>query len=368
MEMSAPKRIHELDLLRGFFIFVIVIDHLQFWPSPLRYLTGEGRLWVSAAEGFFLISGLLIGYIRAYKGRSTHLSVLTKKLASRAFMLYVWGIGITLFVVLFTMMVGQHAQLPSLPNEQTLASWPSLLWAIVSGQYFSGLIYFLRLYAIMLLVTPLFLWLVRKGQFIVIVALMLGAYLLSFRWPEAALQWQLLFFGAALIGYKFEAIIGYFRSHRATKKLFVITSLTATTITILLSFFFVFGWDIVENPDNTLMSRDTYVGLRQGIDPIFSNNPMAPGRIILAFVWFSGLLVIIHLLKRYILRALGWLLIPFGERSLSVYCLQALLLPIIVVLIPVSSNQLLNATVPLLVILSFWALLKIPLIRKLLPV
>src|SRR3989339_456486 len=98
--MSEPvkRRIHELDLLRGFFILVIIIDHLQFWPSPLTFLTGEGRLWVSAAEGFFLISGLLIGYIRGYKGRNQPLTSISKKLAYRAFMLYAWGVGITFTV------------------------------------------------------------------------------------------------------------------------------------------------------------------------------------------------------------------------------------------------------------------------------
>lgn len=367
--MSAPKRIHELDLLRGFFIFVIVIDHLQFWPSYLRFVTGEGRLWVSAAEGFFLISGLLIGYIRAYKGRSTPLSILTKKLTSRAFMLYVWGIGISLFVTLFTLTVGQHDLLPKLPSPEVTSSFGSLLWAIVSGQNFNDWIYFLRLYAIMLLVTPLFLWLLRKKQFALIITLVIGSYCLSFFVQEAALQWQVLFFGAALVGYKLEAIIDYFRKHRRAKKVFIASSLSATIITIAASFFFVFGWDIVEVPGNPIMARETYVNLRQTIDPLFSNNPiMQPLRLLLAFVWFSGLLVTTHLLKKYILRFLGWFLIPFGERSLSVYCLQALLLPVIVILIPKSGDSMVNTIVPLFVVFLFWMILKIPLMRKLLPV
>lgn len=367
--MSAPKRIHELDLLRGFFIFIIIIDHLQFWPSYLRFLTGEGRLWVSAAEGFFLISGLLIGYIRVYKGRSTPLLVLTKKLTSRAFMLYVWGIGISLFVTLFTLTVGNHELLPALPPSDVTSSFGSLLWGIVSGQHFNDWIYFLRLYAIMLLVTPLFLWLVRKKQLALVVGLMLGSYLLSFLIQEAALQWQLLFFGAALVGYKLEAIIDYFRKHRRVKKIFIASSLGVTIITVVASFFFVFGWDIVEVQGNPIMTRETYVELRQTIDPLFSNNPiMQPLRILLAFVWFSGLLVITHLLKKYVLRFLGWFLIPFGERSLSVYCLQALLLPIIVVVIPKSTDSIINTIIPLFVVFLFWVILKIPLMRKLLPV
>lgn len=366
MVMSAPKRIHELDLLRGFFILVIVVDHLQFWPSAFRYVTGEGRLWMSAAEGFFLISGLLVGYIRAYKGRKTPLSVLTKKLSSRALMLYVWGIGISLFVVFFTLLIGNHALLPGLPSTEILSSWTSLSWAIITGQYFSPWIYFLRLYAIMLLITPLFLWLLRKKQIPIIIGLITGGYLLSFVWNEAALQWQVFFFGAALIGYKLETIAAFFREHPTTKKIFIALILSSTILTMLISHFFIFGWSFVEMAGNPLMNRETYVAIRSVIDPWFEQVEL--GRLLVAFLWFGGLFTIMHVLKKYVLKTLGWLLIPFGERSLSVYCLQALLLPLIVVLVPKSTDITINTMVAVVVVLAFWAILKIPIIRKLLPV
>jgi hypothetical protein len=57
------KRILSLDLLRGFFLIVIMIDHVELYPNGWDFLTGKGRLWVSAAEGFFFMSGLLIGMI-----------------------------------------------------------------------------------------------------------------------------------------------------------------------------------------------------------------------------------------------------------------------------------------------------------------
>ena len=82
--LSKRRRIFELDLLRGFFVVIIIIDHLQLWPSPLRYLTGEGRLWVTAAEGFFLISGLLVGYIRGFKNKDKSLKDISIKLIKRA--------------------------------------------------------------------------------------------------------------------------------------------------------------------------------------------------------------------------------------------------------------------------------------------
>src|SRR5690242_6351241 len=157
MSTTPKRRIFELDLLRGFFICVIILDHLQFWPSPLQYLTGQGRLWVSAAEGFFLISGLLIGYLRVYKGMKLPMRELTVLLLRRAFMLYVWGVIITFIVVArAALMPGSGALLPKFPAAEQVSSLGTYIWNVVSTTFSSDWIYFLRLYAIMLAVTPLF--------------------------------------------------------------------------------------------------------------------------------------------------------------------------------------------------------------------
>lgn len=367
--MSGSRRIHELDLLRGFFILVIIIDHLQFWPSPLSYITGEGRLWASAAEGFFLISGLLIGYIRGFKGRHTPLKILSKKLVSRAIMLYVWGVGITVAITGFTLLIGNHDLLPRLPDANILASPLTFFWAVISGQFFNDWIYFLRLYAIMLLVTPLFLWLLRKGQTLIIVSLILLGYIAALTiWKEPALVWQVLFFGAAIVGYKLEAIISFLQGHQKIRRWSSVGIISITGLTMLLSYFFVHGWDIVESPGNPIMTREAYVGIREWLDPIFSSSPMQPGRIVIAFIWFAGLFAFFNILKRYVLKYIDWLLTPFGQRSLSAYCLQALLLPLIVVTIPVAEDELINGFVGLAVVISFWVILKVPIIQKILPV
>lgn len=367
MKPGEKRRIYEFDLLRGIFIVIIIIDHLQFWPSPLSYITGEGRLWVSAAEGFFLISGLLVGYIRAYKDQRKPLGDITKKLLQRALMLYVWGVGITFAITGFTLLMHGNPMLPKLPEAAQLASPLAFIWSVVSGNYFNDWIYFLRLYAIMLAVTPLFLWMLRKHQERVIVALMALAYAVSFVWPEGALQWQVLFFGAALLGYKLEAIGAWLSSHPLVKLIGTICLVAATLITMVLSYFFVLSWGLVENPNWHWMDRDQYVAIRAVIDPWFSSNPLSIGRIALAFLWMSGLFMFVHTFRRYVMRCLGWLLIPLGGRSLSAYCLQSLLLPLIVVTLPVT-GPLANTVVALGTVLLVWGLLRVPVVKRLLPV
>lgn len=367
MKSGEKRRIYEFDILRGLFILIIIVDHLQFWPSPLRYITGEGRLWVSAAEGFFLISGLLVGYIRAYKDQRKPLGDISKKLLQRAFLLYVWGVGVTFAVTGFTLLIGSHELLPKLPNSVQLASPLTFVGSVLTMNFFNDWIYFLRLYAIMLAITPIFLWMLRHSYERVVIIFMLAAYITSFAWVEGALQWQVFFFGAALLGYKLEAIGAWLGRHR-TIKLAATTALVGSTIiTMVLSYFFVLGWELVENPDWHWMDREQYVAIRAVIDPWFSSNPMSVGRIILSFLWMGGLFMFVHTFRRYVMQLLGWLLIPLGGRSLSAYCLQALLLPIIVVTIPISGSFM-NTLIAIGTILLCWLLLRVPIVKKILPV
>ena len=375
MKEAAVKlgRIHELDLLRGFFILVILIDHFQRWPSPFAYLTGEGRLWVSAAEGFFIISGLLIGYLRGWKGRHQNFREITGKLLKRAGMLYLWCVGITLFVVamlpFFTSGTDAlYALLPKFPSADQVTSLPVYLWNVISGQYATDWIYFLRLYAIVLAVSPLVIWLLRKGLWWVVLAASISVYGLSFLMPtpEGAMQGQLLFFGAALIGWNLEKIGLWLHAHPVARKRLAITFISVALITMVASYFWVFGWTNVEGP-KPIISRDSYVTARGFIDPWFTNNPMAPARIILSFVWFGGLFAIFHYARRFIMKWFGWLLMPFGTASLSVYCLQAILFVFIQAALPISQSQIANMLMTIVVVLLIWGTLKIPLVQRVLP-
>ena len=49
-----------IDLLRGYFVVAMIIDHVR-GQSPLYLLTGGNRFYTSAAEGFILTSGLVAG-------------------------------------------------------------------------------------------------------------------------------------------------------------------------------------------------------------------------------------------------------------------------------------------------------------------
>lgn len=359
------RRIHELDFLRGFFIVVIIIDHVQRWPGPLSYLTGQGRLWVSAAEGFFIISGLLIGYLRGYKGQRQSLKTLSKMLISRAAKLYLWSVVIT-FAAVAILSLGPYnsALLPKLPET---SGW-NYIWQVITQQYVFDWIYFLRLYWMMLLAAPLAILAYRKGKWRLVPLVSTALYALSFLFakPEAALQWQFLFFIAATVGFYFEPIIDYIHRHTRIKAVVMASTIFIMIATMVLSYFWVLGWDVVESGRGDI-SREAYVSVRNWLDIWFTKDPLALGRVLLAFVWFSGLLALFHLIKPAIERTARWLLTPLGTYSLTAYCIQALaLLPIQMFIAPTAS-PLTNTAVALAAVLLIRLLTTQRLVHRIFP-
>lgn len=365
----SARRIIELDLLRGFFVIIIILDHLQFWPSPWQYMTGEGRLWASAAEGFFIISGLLIGYLRAYKEQHKPLKEISYKLLKRAGMLWLWCIVITAVVVALSVVLpGNNSLLPKLPEASVLGQPASFLWNIVTMNYTSDWIYFLRLYAIMLALTPVFLWLIRRNHALTAAAISLGAYLLSLSmgFNEATLQWQVLFFGAALLGWKLESILLWLRRKPRLRNNVLYAGIIFTATSMAVSYFMVHGWSYVESPGSQI-TLDSYLAIKSYLDPFFSNDPLMPARILLSFTWFFGLLSLLHITRSFINRYLGWLLLTFGTASLTAYCLQAVVLVFVVKYLLLNGDFFINGLAGVAVILLIWLLMKIPLVKKLLP-
>lgn len=364
---SSIGRIHELDLLRGYFIFVIIVDHIQRWPSALTYVTGEGRLWVSAAEGFFIISGLLIGYLRGRKALDRPFKDVATLLVKRAALLYVWSVIITFIAIALVALLANDSRLALLP-QMPASTGIELVWSVLSQQYVFSWIYFLRLYWIMLLVAPLAILLLRRRKWWVVPLISIGIYVgnIYLGIPEEALQWQVLFFVPAAIGFHLETIVTFLRRHLFTKTVLLAVLTISTLITMALSYFWVLGWKHVEG-EGVRMSRDMYIQTREWLDPIFQRTPMAPARIALAFLWFGGLLSIFHLALPYIRKLFGWLLLPFGQFSLTAYCIHAIALLFIQFWIPTSESKLFNLLIGIGGVLMVWGLLKVPYVRKVLP-
>lgn len=346
---TAASRLLALDYLRGFFIAVIIIDHLWRWPNIFEYVSGRGELWASAAEGFVIISGLLIGYIRGYKNRQQPLREVSVKLIRRGLLLYIWMIISTTVLVTLTWAFpykGSLAWVPYAPYD-----WNALFVGVLRLDYVHSLTHFLYLYAIFLVISPLVIWLLRRSLAWVVALCSLIVWYIGFTSSTEWMQWQILFFVPAIAGFYLESLRHYYnRRSVMARKTLAYGSIVVALISIIIS-----GIIVLPSEPGTY----THV--------FFSREPLTLARVLIAFVWFVGLFSLFELGQKYLRRYLGWLLLPFGTKSLTAYILHGLPLMVCSFFFAGFSNILINSLLAAACILATWALLKIPHVNRVIP-
>lgn len=320
-------RILTLDFLRGYFLFVIIIDHLFRFPGIFEAFTGRGQLWVSAAEGFFIISGLLVGLIYT---RSTHsLAAITKKLYLRAGKLYLWSILLT---YLFTVW-GYFLPL----SQINYGLWTGPLnldffTKVLTFQYIYGWADYLAYYVLFLLVSPLVIFLLRRNLPWLIIILSLALWFIG-RSSSIYLAWQPLFVGGLLIGAYLPQLEKILVSSRRTILLLSVITLA----TIILS-------------SITSQSR----GANAVYPPFFDKNTLGLGRLSLSWIWFGTAYLLVRRHEHLLERITGGFFTLYGKNSLFVYGLHAVLIFPINVIIPNAGRFLPNVLVNISVLLCIY--------------
>lgn len=351
---KTSDRLLTLDYLRGYFILVIIIDHLARWPNLLGAFTGQALLWVTAAEGFIIISGLLVGYVRGHKNRQDSMKKITSKLLRRAGLLCLWSIIGTIAYSAIIWHLHLKGGSPGMPFDR-VDDWGNLIGQTLTLQYTFVWVYFLTLYALFLAASPIAVWLFRKNKAWLVV--LLSLVILAFGWQRhnEFMQWQALFFIPSAVGYYLEPIRDWWKNLTGQKRQLLTSSIWGVTaLTIVLSVIFTFYPNSVQSPADQINSS-------------FAKDTISIYRILLAFVWFTGFLLLFARLNRWIKRWLGWLLIPLGTRSLTAYILHGLALCTVSYFVLSSENILFNTLLGAITILIVWALLKIPFVQKVIP-
>lgn len=350
---NASSRLLALDYLRGFFIVVIIIDHAYRWPSPLIWLTGRGALWMTAAEGFVIISGLLIGYIRGYKNRELPLWEVAKKTLKRALLLYIWFIIATLFYVGASWYIPTQGSMPWV--EISKFDW-SLLFANTSTFAYSYVwVHFLYMYAIFLTLAPLAIWLLRKKQWLALVGASFAAYGLGILWDISWLQWQIFFFLPSIAGYHLPDLQRYWKSLTNAKRALALRLLAILT-----------GVTVVGSVAVCLIAQAHPVSV--WLDQhLFSKDPVGIGILPISALWFMALVALFEWKTPFIHKYFGWLLLPFGTRSLTAYIIHGVAILAMACVFRDSDSYLLNALVSTFAIMLTWALLKAPWVQRFIP-
>ena len=326
-KVPKTQRILTFDLLRGFFLLVIMIDHIELYPNGFDFLTGKGRLWVSAAEGFFFMSGLLIGMI--YK-RRIHFGMkfIFKKMWIRAAELYAAGVGFT-FLYLGWVEFTHHAPIKdSLPSP---LPWHHIIEQSLLMRFTYGWADFLVRFAILMVFAPIVFYLIAKGKWWLALAGIWALWL--FRGQGFTLSWQLIFNMGILIGFYWQPARNRFRSLSRRRQTYIKRGfLAAGLVTFAFSYASVYVlslfyhlWGADHLPPAWQHVAFTWGWINHDIWNWADKWTMGPLRIILFFIWFPVLFGIVRRYEPQLVRLSGGILETLGRNSLFVYSAHSLI-------------------------------------------
>lgn len=349
-----PSRLVPLDYLRGFFIVVIIIDHLARWPSLLVIFSGEALLWVTAAEGFVIISGLLVGYVRGYKNRTLPMKEVSKKLISRGLLLYLWSIIATIAFTAIIWYIPLTGGAPGMPIDK--GNWGELIISTLNLNYTHVWIHFLTYYALFLVTAPIVVWLLRKSKVWLVIVLSLIILVIGWQVHSSVMQWQALFFIPSVAGYYLDPIRSKWRLLTKKNRNILVTSawiITAMTIIFsVISTFYPGGFVQLSTALN---------------DTVFAKDTISIWRMCLAFIWFIGFMLLFQHFEKWIGKWFGWLLLPVGTRSLTAYILHGVALVLISLVTVAGTDIVVNTILGIVAIVITWALTSQPIIQKFIP-
>lgn len=323
------SRILALDILRGYFLFVIVVDHARFFPSVFEWVTGRGEMWASAAEGFFIISGLLVGYVygpRMVRG----VWDTTKRIWKRAFLLYALTVILTFLFVWW----GNHSNLALV--KEGLWVQPQLgefLFKTVTMQYYYGWADFLPYYAIFMAWTPLALYAITRGKAWMVLAI--SALVWLFRGNSFEMAWQLLFMGSMVTGWYLPRIEARVRSLRSATQRQLRTGLylgallvgVASVLTIRVSEMVVHEFGGFASLPPQLQQLFWGLDHARGVmTPLIVKWTLEPVRLLTALLWFTALYVLVRRHEAQINYVTRRFFQTLGERSLVVYVVHAVII------------------------------------------
>lgn len=354
-------RIETFDIMRGFFLIAILNDHIHYFPNFADWLGMRGQLMVSAAEGFFLLSGIVLGIVRGAKLIHEPFMVVMKLLLKRAAQLYITYIttviGFTLIAWTF------YANNPGATYELMV---PRDIWLLLSDtlslNYFYGWADYLRFYAVYIALSPIAFWLLRKGQWYIVLAVSAIVWIMTpnlkgIDWTETQLlqlmSWQPLFFIGIVVGFHWPQLAKAFKRHQRRITHYVLCPMISLSAALLLAnIIIVFAIDFT-NADWAKQFSATATQLRESI---FLKEQMGWQRILLFMLWFWSWFFVVERFLPTIKKYFGWLLIPIGTNSLYVYTVSAFFVFFIHIYITNTANVFINfAIITISTTLIYWA-------------
>jgi hypothetical protein len=313
---ASTRRDMRLDLLRGFCVVVMVADHIGGERSWMYLLTGGNRFFTSAAEGFVLISGIVMGTVYLNVIRREGMNAMLRKVLKRAGFLYLLTVSLTVVFALVSYLMDSawsRTITPTRPLE--------FLLSVGTLHRSYPVTDVLMLYTLLVFAAPPLLYLLGTGRTRIALAGAWGLWLLwqvspadvQFPWnvvdggfPFAA--WQLLFAMGMIIGYHRQRIA---QALTPTARTALVIGGTVLAIVLIVAF----QLTIADRASN----QPSLLAWLLSSDLVFGKNDLRPGRLLALVGVATFIYALVSLLWIPIRRGIGWLLLPLGQRSLGAY-------------------------------------------------
>jgi len=332
-EDDSPRDLR-IDLLRGLVMCVMVLVHIEIF-SWFDLLVWERVGLVSGAEGFVLLSGVVLGLVHHRIVVRDGWQASATKLWHRAAQLYRVNVVLTGSILLLTYVpglattavttfrdLGTNTVYPLYPTHA--APWWAQVASILTLRATPHQFQVIGLYIVLMAVAPAVIWMLSTGR---VRALLAVSWILYFRyWAFPAnlidaqfeyafplFTWQLLFVHGLAFGYHRKAVMAWLTGWRGV-------TFVAVSAVVFLAFL-VFSQSN-PNPYAPAWSRLAWVepGTFYRIyGDYFTKKLLGPGRLL----DYAACLAVAYVVLTYgwtiINRLAGWLLIPMGQASLYVF-------------------------------------------------
>jgi hypothetical protein len=303
-----------IDLLRGFCVFVMIVDHVGGESSWLYVLTGGNRFMVSAAEGFVLLSGIAMGMVHRKTIDRQGIRPMFAKIAKRAWLLYVLAVVLTLIFAAVSSLLGT----PWAANATPATGKLDFALSVLTLHRTYSLTDILVLYTLLVIAAGPVLLLLARGYTTLVLTLSFAIWAAAQLWPASMPRawqiidggfpfaaWQVMFFVGLAIGYHRARLARHLRPARLVA--LGVAAVVALAVIQLLTI-------------NVL--EPSLHGSFDVQELLFDKNDARIGRILALFAAASFAYAFVTVAWTPVRRWTGWLLLTMGQRSLFAYGVQ----------------------------------------------
>ncbi len=356
--LTPGSRDLRLDLLKGYFIIRMLVDHAAGY-SLIHWIMGGTGFLVSGAEGFLFLSGLLAGIVYYRVIHKNGLGEGVKKAASRCVNLYL----IALTTSLIFLFISEHLQL-RWARDLSMSQPLQIVIEAMTHKLHYPYTEILQVYALFFLFLPLILvFLEKQKKWIILTTSVVFyvAYLISpsaGNFPVLAESNNFINFSAAQLLMISGLLVGYqpYEQNKVLTRPIPRGWLILAVVGVILT---IFSFYLIKNPSVAASFGITAENLRWLSTKAFSKVNLGPARLVAFYCFFT---VMLHLVTRYwhwIHRITGWLLLPLGRYSLYAYLVHLPLILLIAILIKAmdlpKNNQWINLVLSsATVAISWW--------------